>query len=304
MKIFVTGATGYIGGSVAIALRDAGHAVSGLVRSDAGVAKVRALGIEPVRGTLDDAAVLAEAARDADAVVNAASADHEASVVALLAALHGSGKPLIHTSGSSIVGTPSAGQRSDDVFDEATPFSPSPARAARVGLNERILAARDEGFRPVIVCPSLIYGLGLGPGRHSMQIPWLIATAQKHGVAKHYGPGLNTWSTVHIDDLVVLYRLALESAPAGAFYFAEAGEASMKDLCEAISWTLGFGGGTDAMTLEEAVAEWGEGPAENTMGSNSRVRAVRAREELGWQPSAPSAIAEIRDGCYRNGGSV
>lgn len=300
MKIFVTGATGYIGGSVAVSLVEAGHEVSGLVRSDAGAAAVRSLGMEPVQGTLDEASVLEAAAQGADVVVNAANADHEASVATFLSALQGSGKTFIHTSGSSIVGTQSAGHRSDDVFDETTTFTPVPARAARVALNERILSHAESGFRPVIVCPSLIYGLGLGAGAHSMQIPWLIATARKHGVAKHYGPGENVWSNVHIDDLVVLYRLALEAAPAGAFYFAENGEASMKDLCVSINRMLGFDGDSAAMSLEDAAADWGEGPAQNTMGSNSRVRAVRARRELSWQPKARSAIEEIENGCYRD----
>ncbi|MBN9264873.1 MAG: NAD(P)H-binding protein, partial [Hyphomicrobium sp.] len=136
MKIFCTGASGYIGGSVATALMASGHHVRGLVRSAESAEKVRALGIEPVIGTLDDAAILAQEAKAADAVINAASADHRGAVIALLEALAGSGKAFIHTSGSSIVGTRSAGQRVDDVFDETTPFTPSPARAARVALDK------------------------------------------------------------------------------------------------------------------------------------------------------------------------
>src|SRR5947208_7835166 len=101
MKIFCTGASGYIGGSVATHLVTAGHQVTGLVRSAEKADAVRAFGIEPVMGTLDDAPVLAQAARAADVVVNAASADHRSAVESLLGALAGSGKPFIHTSGSS-----------------------------------------------------------------------------------------------------------------------------------------------------------------------------------------------------------
>ena len=97
MKIFCTGSSGYIGGSVAARLAADGHQVSGLVRSADKVEAVRAFGIEPVMGTLDDAQVLARAARDADVVVNAASADHKGAVTALLDALAGSGKAFIHT---------------------------------------------------------------------------------------------------------------------------------------------------------------------------------------------------------------
>jgi nucleoside-diphosphate-sugar epimerase len=299
MRVFSTGASGYIGGSVAIALVAEGHEVLGLVRSEEAAAKMRALGIEPVIGTLDDADVLAEAARRADVVVNAASADHRGAATAMLEALAGSGKTFVQTSGSSIVGRRSAGQRADDVYDETTPVTPSPARAARVALNEFILSYQAKGVRPIVICPSLIYGMSRGPKPHSMQVPWLIALARKNGgTARHYGPGENVWSNVHIDDLVDLYLRAIRNAPAGAFYYAENGENSMRELGAAISRTLGQDGATRAMTLEEAAAEWGDGPAQDTMGSNSRVRAVRARKELGWAPHAPSLISAIADGYY------
>jgi nucleoside-diphosphate-sugar epimerase len=256
------------------------------------------LGLTPVHGTLDDADVLKAAAVRADAVINSANADHEPSARALLGAIEGTGKTYIHTSGSSIVGTQSAGERVDAIFDEATPINPSSGRAARVALNAHILSFKTKGVRPVIICPSLIYGISHGPDKHSMQVPLLIALAKKAGVAKHYGPGENIWSNVHIDDLVDLYLLALASAPAGAFYFAENGENSMRQVCEAINRKLGVNAGTVAMSLDEASREWSEGTARNTMGSNSRVRAVRARAELGWRPRRPSLLDEIESGCY------
>lgn len=299
MKIFCTGASGYIGGSVAAHLAAAGHQVTGLVRSDEKAEAVRAFGIEPVMGTLDDSGILSSAAREADVVVNAASADHSGAVLALLDALAGSGKAFIHTSGSSIVGTRSRGERSDDVFDEDTPVTPSPARVKRVELNHFILGAHDRGCRPVIICPSLIYGIGHGVGRDSVQVPLLIKLAKKRGNAAHAGPGENIWSNVHIDDLVPLYVSAIEKAPAGAFYFAENGENSMREVCFAINRMLGYAGPPAAMTMQEAAAEWGEGTAEDTMASNSRVRARRARRELGWRPQARGLIEETEQGCYR-----
>jgi nucleoside-diphosphate-sugar epimerase len=243
--------------------------------------------------------MLAQAARAADVIVNAASADHTGAVDALLGALAGSGKLFIHTSGSSIIGTRARGERSDAVFDEDTPFTPTPARTARVALNKRVLAHRDSGCRPVIVCPSLIYGLGLGIEPHSTQVPLLIQLAKKRGNAAHAGPGENIWSNVHIGDLVKLYTLAIDKAPAGAFYFAENGENSMRQACVAINRMLGFAGPPSAMSMQEAAAEWGEGTAEDTMASNSRVRAKRARRELAWQPNASGLIEEIEQGCYR-----
>ena len=298
MKVFCTGASGYIGGSVAAHLVAAGHRVTGLVRSAEKADSVRGYGIEPLLGTLDDTEILSQAAQSADIVVNAASADHRGAVVTLLDALVGSGKPFIHTSGSSIVGTRARGERSDAVFDEDTPITPSPARAPRVALNEFILSYRDRACRPVIICPSLIYGIGHGAGPDSVQVPLLISLARKRGNAAHAGPGENIWSNVHIDDLVTLYALAIEKAPAGSFYFAENGENSMREVCEAIDRMMGFAGPPAAMSMAEAAAEWGEGTAEDTMASNSRVRAKRARQ-FGWKPQARSLIEEIEQGCYR-----
>ncbi len=300
MKIFITGATGYIGGSLAHRLIAEGHQVTGLVRSETRAEQARARGIVPLLGTLDDGELLDQAARAADAVIDAASADHPASAEALLAALEGSGKTLLRTSGSSIVGTRAGGESVEDVFDEDTPFTPTPARAPRVALDGKVRAA--SGLRAIVIAPSLIYGRGRGVNPDSIQVPWLIALAKKHGVPKHLGPGANIWSNVHIDDLVDLYLLALDRAPAGAFYFAENGENSMREVGAAIGRSLGQDGRTEAMTLEEASAEWGAGPASNTMGSNSRVRAARARQELGWAPAAPSLLEELEGGCYTTPG--
>lgn len=97
---------------------------------------------------------------------------------------------------------------------------------------------------------------------------------------------------------MTLYALAIEKAPAGAFYFVENGENSMRELCVSINRMLGFAGPPSAMTMQEAAAEWGEGTAQDTMASNSRVRARRARQ-LGWQPTARGVIEEIEQGCYR-----
>jgi nucleoside-diphosphate-sugar epimerase len=299
MKIFITGASGYIGGSVAAALLAQGHAVSGLARSEATAAALRQRGMTPVAGTLDDADVLAQAARAADVTVNAANAGHRGAAEALVKALAGTGKTYVQTSGSSIVGTRANGEFVEAVFDEDTPYTPSPSRAARVAIDDMVRAT--SGARTVVICPTLIYGRGRGINPDSVQVPWLIALAKKAGIAKHIGPGENRWANVHIDDLVTLYLAAIERAPAGSFYFAENGENPMREVCEAISRMLGKDGRTQAMSIEEAAAIWGEGPAADTMGSNSRVRAKRARAELGWKPTARSLIEEIERGCYAQG---
>ena len=215
---------------MAAALLAAGHQVTGLVRSEQRAAQVRERGIEPVLGTLADTDLLAQQAREADAVINAANADDRDVIEAILTALAGSGKPFLQTSGSSIVGDMAAGEPTDEIYEDHTPVQPLPGRAARVAINERVLAAAKDGIRAVVLCPTLIYGEGRGVHRDSIQIPWMIALAKKHGVAKHIGRGENIWSNVHIDDLVELYLLALEKAPAEAFYYIENGENSMREV--------------------------------------------------------------------------
>ena len=162
MRVLVTGASGYIGGSIAAALLESGHEVVGLVRSGARAGEVRERGMEPLVGTLDDADLLAAAAREADAVINAADAEHRGAVEAILPALAGSGKAFLQTSGSSIVADLAGGERSEAIYDEDTPVQPLPGRAARVALNQGVLAAAGNGVRAVVICPSLIYGAGRG----------------------------------------------------------------------------------------------------------------------------------------------
>lgn len=294
--IFLTGAGGYIGGSVAAGLLAAGHHVRGLTRGAATAERLAAIGIEPVLGTLDDAATLTREARASDGVINTASADHAGAVQALLDGLEGSGKPLLHTSGSSVVGEDVRGSRaSEKVYDEQTPLVVFPLKQARRELDLRVLGAAARGVRSAVVCPTLIYGEGRGLNTQSVQIPFLVANARAQGVVQVVGEGLNVWSNVHIDDVVDLYLLALAKAPAGAFYFAENGEASFAKLGAAIATRLGLPG-PEPLAPDVAAAQWGKAKAYFTLGSNSRVRARRAREELGWAPRHASAIDWILNG--------
>lgn len=293
MQVFVTGASGYIGGSVAVRLLAQGHRVTGLVRGAAKAEGLRRLGIEPVIGTLDDAALLTQAARQADAVVNAADSDHGGAVAALIAGLAGSGKTLLHTSGSSIVADTACGAFAGPVYDEDSRPAPVPEKAARVAIDRRVLAAAQDGVRAVVICNSLIYGRGLGLHAESVQIPLLAAEGRRSGVVRHVGAGLNVWSTVHVEDVAQLYLLATESAPAGSFFFAENGEASFGDIAGAIAAALGLGP-PQPWTVEEAALVWGYQRAVFSLGSNSRVRGRRARAVLGWQPRHASVTDWIR----------
>jgi nucleoside-diphosphate-sugar epimerase len=293
MIVFITGATGYIGGAIAARLVDAGHHVLGLTRSPERAEALRVRGIEPVIGDLDEADVLAEAARRADAVVNAASSDHRPAVDALLGALAGTGKPFLHTSGTSVLADDARGEPGEAVYDETTGFTPLPERAARAALDAAVLAAAERGVRSIVLCNSLIYGHGPGLHAESVQIPTLVRIARETGAPRHVGRGLNIWSTVHIEDVADLYLLALERAEPGSVLFVENGESSFKELAEAIGRALQLSQPAESWPFEEAAAVLGEARARTTFGSNSRVRARRARESLGWQPCHASAVAWI-----------
>ena len=284
MNIFITGAAGYIGGSVANALLDEGHVIRGLVRNPEKVELLAARGVTPVFGNLDDLGLLVCEAQQADAVINTASSDHRASVEALLQGLHGSGKPFLHTSGSSVIGDDVRGDKlSEHVFDEDTHFIVESEKQERHAIDNLILAAATKGVRSIVLCNSMIYGSGTGLHADSVQVPRLVQQASRSGVVRIVGSGVNRWSNVHIHDVAELYRLALEKAPAGAFYFVENGENSYAEIGAAIARRLDLGT-VQSWTVEEATREWGEGHARYSFGSNSRVRGRRARRELSWAP--------------------
>jgi len=298
MNVFITGAAGFIGGSIATGLVNKGHQVTGLVRNAEQAAELKALGIEPVIGTLDDEALLIEQARKADGVINAASSDHRGAVEALLSGLRGTNRPFLHTSGSSIVGDASGGEGSDNIYYEGQLPTATPDKAARVAIDDLVLAAANDGVRSAVLCNSLIYGHSLGVRRDSVQLPRLIKQARKSGVVRHVGTGGNIWSNVHINDVVELYALALENTPAGTFYFVESGEASFRDMSNAIAETLGMGPAQD-WPLKDAEAEWGYEMANYGLGSNSRVRGKHARELLGWVPETTSVLDWIKRDCIK-----
>lgn len=294
MKIFITGAGGFIGGTIAAHLVKNGHKVAGLVRRPEQADVLKQHGIEPVIGSLDDRALLIAQAKLADGVINAADSDHRGAVEALIEGLEGSGKPFLHTSGSSIVGDASGGEASTAIYQEDKLPEPTADKAARVAIDNLVLQSATRGIRSSVLCNTLIYGHGALPDAKSVQLPRLMAQAQKSGIVRHVGPGRNIWSNAYMDDVADAYLLALEKTIAGTFYFIESGEASFREMTTAMAKALGLGAPQD-WPLEEAIKEWGYEMASYGLGSNSRVRGQRAREILGWAPKRTSVTDWILD---------
>lgn len=295
MSIFLTGANGYVGGTVALRLIRAGYSIRGLVRDEQKAIQVKALGIEPVVGSLDDSDLLIREAKASEGVIHTADSDHLSAVDAFIDALDGSGKPFLHTSGSSVIGDDAQGlEVNPTVFDEDTPFIVAESKQPRRDIELKIINAASQNIRSVVICPSNIYGTGTGVHKESVQIPWLVKQARESGVVRIVGKGVNRWSNVHVLDVAELFLLALEKAPAGSFYFIENGEASFLEIGQSISRRLELKP-VQFWTVEEATQHWGYLHAHYTFGTNSRVHAKRARQELGWAPQFTSVLKWIEE---------
>ena len=170
MRILVIGASGFIGGAVAVRLVREGLTVDALVRDPAKSGRLEEAGLEICAGSLDDAASLTRAVAAVDAVVNAADSDHAAGVEAILRAIAGTGKTFIHTSGISVCADLAAGAGGGTVLDETTPFGPILQRAARHAIDLAVRGAAAGGSRAMVICCPLIYGAPAWPGRESVQL--------------------------------------------------------------------------------------------------------------------------------------
>lgn len=290
LKVFITGVTGYLGGSVADKLIKNGYKVSGLVRTgDTGkIELLKERGITPVTGSLDNVEILSKAATEADVIIHTANADHVASVYTLVAALEHTEKTLITTTGSSIVTDHADGEYAGTIFHtEDTYFDPVSFRKPRVDMNKYVrMAAIEKGIRTIVICPSMVYGEGKGLQPYSDQIPKLISFSKKEGAGLYFGKGLNRYSNVFIDDLTDLYLLALEKAPGGSLFYAENGHNSFREIANMISRYLGFGNKTMSISIKHLIEFHGEADRLG-VASNSLIRSVNARK-LGWLPKGPS----------------
>jgi nucleoside-diphosphate-sugar epimerase len=308
MNVFVLGATGFIGSVVAETLQRAGHRVVGLARSAASASALEARGIQPVRGSLESTRVLADAARAADAVVQAAFAQEghdfvtsvaveRTAVRALLRALEGSGKALVVTSGTAVLGD--TGHR---VFDEDTPIvhppldaAPDAGKGALRALGERLAMEQEvlgaSGVRGIVLRPPNVYGRSEGQsllamlrraGRALGAVPYATGTAD------------HRWSFVQVEDLARLYLLALEGAQGGELFHAGAERGlRTRALAEAVSQGLGLGGRTVELELPALGEALGVPPLAHYWASNSQSSGEKARRVLGWRPEHTRMLEEI-----------
>jgi len=293
MKVFLTGANGYIGGTIAHLLVKKGYQVSGLIRKPELAAKLEAQGIRAVVGDIDHIPLLKQEAQAADAVIHTASVANSLLIDTFIEALKGTGKTLIHTSGSSIVGNRDKGERSDFIHTEDFPIDPVAERILWIDLNNRVLRSAKAGIRSIVIVPSMVYGEGYGIHKESIQLPFLWKISKEKGIGVHVEKGESIWSNVHVVDTAQLYVDALERAVPGSLFYVENGQASFKEIARAMSVKLGKGDHTAAITTEEAIGIWGEDIAYYGLGANSRCSAEKARTMLGWQPIYNSIFEHI-----------
>ena len=298
MRVFVTGASGHIGSALVPDLLAAGHQVVGLARSEASAVALKSAGAEARRGSLDDLDVLRDAAAAADGVIHlaykhdisfsgdyagAAAADLRA-IEAMGAALEGSGKPLVVTSGTLLLSYAAPGRVATE--DDGLPSGP------RIDSENAAVALAAHGVRSSVVrlAPSVHSSLD----RHGF-VPILIELARKNGAAAYVGDGTSRWPAVHTLDAARLYRLALESAPAGSRLHGAADEGVP---FRAIAEAIGRGLGVSAVRVTASDAEKHLGFLAAFAQLDNPTSSARTREVVRWRPTHPGLLADIDLGHY------
>ena len=294
MRIFVTGATGFVGSAIVQELQGSGHHVLGLARSDASAESLAAMGAEVHRGDLEDLESLRSGAAMSDGVIHAGfihdfarfkevcEVDRQA-IGALGDGLAGSQRPLIVTSGTAMLTTESI------ATEDHRRSAPSDAypRASEAAAEE--LVARGINASIVRLSPSVH-----GDGDHGF-VPMLINIARKKGVSAYIGDGQNRWTAVHRLDAAHLFRLALEKAVGGARYHGVAEEGiAFKDIAQVIARRL------DIPLVAKSQHEAAEHFSWFTLfaGLDSPATSIKTQHELGWKPKQLELIADMDRSIY------
>jgi nucleoside-diphosphate-sugar epimerase len=294
MRVFVTGATGWVGSAVIEELRAAGHAVTGLARSEAAAAALAAAGIAFHRGSLEDLEGLRAGAADADAVVHTAfshdfsrfaenGAAERSAIEALGDTMAGTGHPLIVTSGVGLI-APGRLVTEDDVRDpNAVPFPRDPETVAAA------VAARGVPVSVIRLAPSVH-----GKGDHGF-VPIVIGFAREHGVSAYVGDGENRWPGVHRRDAARLYRLALERGADHAVYHAVAEEGvPFREIAGVIGRQLNIP--VVSVSGDDVKAHFGW--FEHFAQINAPSSSAKTRQSLGWQPTETGLLDDLDSATY------
>lgn len=262
MRIFLTGATGYIGGAVAEALRRANHDVAALVRPDADSSHLRAKGIFVVAGDLDSLPSLDETLRGCDAFIHTAAAKQRKEEVDRIAVdvFTAQGKPFVYTSGVWILGN------AKDA-DEASDVNPLSLVTWRPAHEERVIAAGGAVLRP-----GCVYG-----GRQSLLAPWFLA-AQQNAPIEIVGDGANRWALVDLHELADAYVRTLEQRATGVLHAIDDSDITLEEMAKLIAPR----GEIRKVPLDEARAKLG-GFAD-ALAVDQRIGSRASREKIGWTP--------------------
>ena len=293
MRIFVTGASGFIGSAVVAELIDAGHDVIGLARSDQAASAVQAAGAEPHRGALDDLESLRSGAAAADGVIHTAyihdfsrmqdSARTDLLAVETLgAALEGSGRPMVITTGTALIKPGEVATEEDSADSDSHP---------RLKAEDAAKAFAARGVRTATVRPGTSVH---GEGDHGF-VPVLIDIARTKGVSAYIGDGSNRWPAVHRLDAANLYRLALEDAPAGSVFHAIADEGiATREIAEVIGRHLELP--VVSIAPQDAAEHFGW--MGMFFGIDAPASSALTEERLGWRPVRPGLIEDLEQGHY------
>ncbi|HTX30735.1 MAG TPA: SDR family oxidoreductase [Solirubrobacteraceae bacterium] len=298
MRVFVTGASGWIGSAVVAELLANGHEALGLARSDAAAEAIAAAGAEVVRGEITDLDVLRDAAAESDAVVHLAfrhdvafSGDFDTAVESNQAAIEAIGETLVGSDRPFAIASGLAGLRAGVIATEDDRPEPTPGAGGRVRNELTALAFADRGVRSMSVrfAPTVH-----GTGDHGF-IALIFAADREHGVAAYVGDGQNRWPAVHVSDAARLVRLGVERAPAGTVLHA-AGEEGVPfvEIAEAIGRRLQL----PATSIPADQADQQFGFLGRFVAMGMPASSARTRQLLDWEPTGPGLIADIDAGAY------